>query len=559
MGEREKGEQDRPGLPAGWGWDGNFLDKPGMRGDYIARAENDGSWAIFRRGPGGPIAEGTATPRPGETLLTAAQRETEEALWRCDGFGVGEVRGLVIDAPLYAMMDGAREHSRWVSFAPDLPGLWCVAAVRHVPGGVEVDARKAGEARDVPAPIEGETLAAYRRRLSLAGADKAAARTVTWTRGAWRGEDGTIAGHYEEDRGVGAVGGLVWVEGAPRHDPVQLVPGALVPSPVAVAETLALRGAPVADWNRCPACRATVDIQADTFEGEDIRCRACRADLVLASVDEAAGTGELVTRAEYDADADEPASRAEPVGELATLLPGLAEDVATVRGAEEQGRASAALVAAEATIARLTAKADAAENARANIEQQTLGQAHTLTALRAELAEVRASAAKRVDAVADEWRAENQRLTAELADRDAMIARLRAELEGTKATLAREKEQSAAMFLDYSGAFKARDEAVSRAEEAERKTLEVQGERATNAAIVAARRDGARVERERCIEAVRAVQVRRSRENYTVDAPRALGEAIEAIEREGGAGRARRSAWSCSRSLTTRARTTRKT
>ena len=97
---------DRP-LPAGWGWRTRreeddpyplrvLASEQASAREWIAEAHGDGRWFVHEsesEDATAEIAKGRATPRPGESLSAAAQREAESALWARDGFGVGEVYG----------------------------------------------------------------------------------------------------------------------------------------------------------------------------------------------------------------------------------------------------------------------------------------------------------------------------------------------------------------------------------------------------------------------------------------------------------------------------------
>jgi hypothetical protein len=82
--------------------------------------------------------------------MAAARDAAESAMWRVDGFGVGEVRGLVLQTSeralrRWALKTGAIE-------LPGKPGKWSVTAVRPVEGGVEVDAVRAPSLFDLGIP-----------------------------------------------------------------------------------------------------------------------------------------------------------------------------------------------------------------------------------------------------------------------------------------------------------------------------------------------------------------------------------------------------------------------
>lgn len=137
-----KGSEGR-GLPRGWGWRATRVDPRAMRlmpidahsaSDLeIAFAYQDGTWTIYEVKAGGAlIGEGG-----GLGGLAAAQAAAEAALWRCDGFGVGEVRGL----PLPAILP----YKQTPTALPGLAGLWRVTrwALASIGEGVEVDAVRA--------------------------------------------------------------------------------------------------------------------------------------------------------------------------------------------------------------------------------------------------------------------------------------------------------------------------------------------------------------------------------------------------------------------------------
>lgn len=134
----ECGEQGR-GLPVGWGWreqvGARILEGPGHMGAlHLARAHFAGDWQAGDE-------KSIAVPNRGETLLAAAQREAEAALWRVDGFGVGEVRGLRVGLHLDTVTDLI--DTRCPVALLSLPGEWCVTRAQPVEGGVEVDAVRA--------------------------------------------------------------------------------------------------------------------------------------------------------------------------------------------------------------------------------------------------------------------------------------------------------------------------------------------------------------------------------------------------------------------------------
>ena len=145
--ESGKGGEGR-GLPVGVEW--HYVEGTGgalLRlikdpDDILAAARADGTWDAWGAGVSRRIrANVHAQRRPDETLLAAAQREAEAALWARDGFGVGEVRGRFV-----AIAFEEAEH--FVLFSapvslPGLPGLWRLTAAREHDGArVEVDAVK---------------------------------------------------------------------------------------------------------------------------------------------------------------------------------------------------------------------------------------------------------------------------------------------------------------------------------------------------------------------------------------------------------------------------------
>ena len=117
--ESDKGGEGR-GLPVGWAWS-YFHGVASLAkidgGPRIAEATPDGHWAL------GTASAYSATPRPGETLLAAAQAAAEAALWACDGYGTGEARGRFV------------AHGQGFG----LPGRWRTKAVYAVEGGHEID------------------------------------------------------------------------------------------------------------------------------------------------------------------------------------------------------------------------------------------------------------------------------------------------------------------------------------------------------------------------------------------------------------------------------------
>ena len=140
--ESGKGGEGR-GLPVGVEW--HYVEGTGgalLRlikdpDDILAAARADGTWDAWGAGVSRRIrANVHAQRRPDETLLAAAQREAEAALWARDGFEVGEVRGRFV------------AHGQGFG----LPGDWRTKAVRAAPGGHDVDAVRV-EAAAEPAPI----------------------------------------------------------------------------------------------------------------------------------------------------------------------------------------------------------------------------------------------------------------------------------------------------------------------------------------------------------------------------------------------------------------------
>ena len=134
-----KGESEQGlGLPVGWGWreqvGARILEGPGHMGAlHLARAHFAGDWQAGDE-------KSIAVPNRGETLLAAAQREAEAALWRCDGFGVGEVRGARMMLGQQPTIVGADR----LFCLMDLPGLWRVIRVPlNSEAIVEVDAVRA--------------------------------------------------------------------------------------------------------------------------------------------------------------------------------------------------------------------------------------------------------------------------------------------------------------------------------------------------------------------------------------------------------------------------------
>lgn len=143
------------GLPATYAWrpmgidDGIEVLARDDREDGVAGANIRGRWWTVPRGSRARPS-GTAIQRPGESLLVAAQREAVAALWRRDGFGVGEVRGLPVPLTVADAIALTAEtalpadvaHCERPTPLPGLAGLWRLHALRVVGDGVEVDARR---------------------------------------------------------------------------------------------------------------------------------------------------------------------------------------------------------------------------------------------------------------------------------------------------------------------------------------------------------------------------------------------------------------------------------
>ena len=147
MSSNSKSGEGR-GLPVGVEW--HYVEGTGgalLRlikdpDDILAAARADGTWDAWGAGVSRRIrANVHAQRRPDETLLAAAQREAEAALWARDGFEVGEVRGRFVAIAF-------KEAEHFVLFSapvslPGLPGLWRLTAAREHDGArVEVDAVK---------------------------------------------------------------------------------------------------------------------------------------------------------------------------------------------------------------------------------------------------------------------------------------------------------------------------------------------------------------------------------------------------------------------------------
>lgn len=138
-------------LPAGWGWESDIDGRARLAGPIdgsriaVATAFPGGGWRA-----GVSSRHNVATPRPGESLLAAAQRCAVAALWRRDGFGVGEVRGLPVPLTVADAIALTAEtalpadvaHCERPTPLPGLAGLWRLHALRVVGDGVEVDARR---------------------------------------------------------------------------------------------------------------------------------------------------------------------------------------------------------------------------------------------------------------------------------------------------------------------------------------------------------------------------------------------------------------------------------
>lgn len=136
------------GLPVGWGWRPPTTDTHAWLGrdddkpeDAIAVARSSGHWTVFRDRSTRIIAEGHAKPCDGEDATNVAQREAEAALWRVDGFGVGEVRGYLFTSHARPDLETSMASGAPIHLAC-LAGVWRVTAVRPVDGGVEVDAMR---------------------------------------------------------------------------------------------------------------------------------------------------------------------------------------------------------------------------------------------------------------------------------------------------------------------------------------------------------------------------------------------------------------------------------
>jgi hypothetical protein len=145
MNDDEKGGEGR-GLPVGFKWApsdlGAVLCDGG--GTVLAEVTRAGYWTTYD-------ARGSATGSGFDAADgAAAQREAVAALWRVDGFGVGEVRGLVLGdewtLPVGFALDAPKPSPMAL---PGLSGLWTLTRVSNA-RPITVDAVRAPVVEPVP-------------------------------------------------------------------------------------------------------------------------------------------------------------------------------------------------------------------------------------------------------------------------------------------------------------------------------------------------------------------------------------------------------------------------